>query len=289
MNVFLNTIFNGIIAGSWLAATAVGFVVLWKSTKVFNFAQSYFMLLGTYLFATLDAKYAWPLALIAAAGITVIIAVLCHWLFMRNLVGASLFIPVIATFGIGTLLEGAVGLFWGPDDRQVSVPLYNIHYRVGDVHISGAQLSGLCITAVWIVVVILFLRKSKVGLQMRATAENHSLAGLAGMPVRSILVLAWAIAGASAAIAGITYTQQQGIESFDLANVGLLAFPAIIMGGLESVEGAVLGGLAIGLVDAFVITYWDPNAQFAAGYLVLFLFLLLKPQGLFGERVYDRV
>lgn len=291
MTKLVQLLISGISVGCVYGLIALGFVLVYKATRTFNFAQGHLMMVGAYMIATfgtilgLDAWLAIPLAL--AAG--VIVGVAFQSVFVRPLLGQDLLAVVMATIAAAMIIEATVQLAYGTRDRVYQTPFSQRVIDVHGVHIASFDLVTIGVSAVCLAVFALFFRLTSIGLQMRAAAESNEAAALSGISVNRVSVVAWSVGTVLAFIAGIILANSTQIVNVSLGGLGLLAFPAVVIGGLESIPGAVLGGVVVGVLQVLAGGYVSNDAQTPIVYAALLVMLLLRPYGLFGQRDIARV
>lgn len=290
MSNFVNQLVYGLADGTILALAALGFVLIYKATGVINFAQGEFLLVGAYTFYTAFVVLQLPLLLAVVVGVVVatLIGVLVERLILRPMVGESPISIIMVTIGLSTFLAAVVQMFYGTSPKQQPAVLPR-----GSVDLVGAtvplnRLLVILIAAVVLTAFTLFFRRSRHGIAMRAVADDQQAAMTMGISVRRIFALAWALAAVSALIAGILLGDIAAVDQ-NLASFGLLVFPVVILGGLDSVPGTVVGGLTVGLLSQFTAGYLDPGLATVLPYVVLVLILLVRPYGIFGETRIERV
>ncbi len=303
MDKFLQLLASGISLGGIYALIALGFVVIYKATSTFNFAQGGFVLLGTYLTYQFgnDATWGWPfyLALLAACVVMAIIAAVIERVILRRMIGKPAFSVILVTLGILLVIEQLVRATWTQPSYVLANPWGTKTVDLGGVIIAHADIWAVIFTAVLLAAFFAFFTKSRTGLGMRASAFDQEAASAQGISVARSFQLSWAIAGAVATVAGVMLTARPGSGgalSPGLSFVALRAFPATILGGLDSPGGAVAGGVAVGVAEVMARGYLDDKAwllgeNFAqvVPYVVLVLVLLWRPNGLFGTRAVERV
>jgi branched-chain amino acid transport system permease protein len=295
---FLQALVNGLGQGSVYALLALGYVMIYKATKVISFAQPSLMILGglfAYHFTRVwELPFVVGLVLATAGG--ALLGVVVERLAMRPMVGKPVFTLAIITIGVDIVLRIVANRYIGVQSKIVEFPGGSERYALGGVSISRQTLGLVVVTALVVVGLLTFFRRSRAGLAMRATALDQETALAQGIKVGTMFALAWAIAGGLAAIAGtFVATQAAGIEQTTWI-IALKALPAIIIGGLESINGAVIGGLAVGVVEALTAVYqpdvapWlGANFSLVAPYALMFVVLLVRPYGLFGQKEVERV
>ncbi len=294
MSTFLNIALNGAATGSVYALIGLGFVIIHKATGVINFAQGGFMLIGVYV--AYNAQSTWGLPLWVAVIIGIVLGALVGWLveatLLRFMVGKPVFAQLMVTIGLLFVIQEVVATIWGTEALFLHTPWGNSSVKVGGATVSQLGLGTIGVTAVVVAAFFAFFRYSSLGLAMRATAADQEAALAQGISARKVYGVAWAIAGGVAAIAAVMYaaSPQTGLNP-SLQFVALLAFPAIVLGGLDSPGGAVVGGLVIGWAYQFAQYYmkWGQGFPDVFPYLVMILVLLVKPSGLFGEPEVRRV
>lgn len=281
----------GVATGSIYGLIALGFTLVYKATRVFNFAQGDLMTLGAYMlfsFTTtlgLSAQIAIPLAVASALPI----GLAFQYVFARPLIGQPFLPVVMATIGASLIIEAVIQINWGVIDLPYESQFPQRVFDVGGVRIASFDLITIGVSAACVALFALFFRLTRIGLQMRAAAAHNEAAVLSGINVRRVSLVAWGIGTLLAFVAGAILANGQGAITFSLTELGLLAFPAVVIGGLESIPGAVLGGIIVGVLQALVGGYYDPLAQDPLVYAALLVMLLVRPTGLFGQREIQRV
>jgi branched-chain amino acid transport system permease protein len=294
----LQTAFSGLALGCKYALIALGFSVVFKATGVINFAQASLVLLGAYF--TFNFAQTWDLnfylALVMAMAVGALVGVVIEASVLRWLVGEPPAALIMVTIGLLFVLNNVVTAVWGPDNRNLGDP-WGIKTRdVVGVTVADRDVWTIGFTAVVVTAFFVFFRYSTLGLAMRAAAFDPEAAMAQGIPARRVHRVAWAIAGMVAALAGATLAAGAGQLSPATGALALVAFPAIILGGLDSPLGAVVGGVIIGLVQQFTALlapeYFDwvgESFERVSPYLVMIVILLIRPYGLFGTREVRRV
>jgi branched-chain amino acid transport system permease protein len=281
-----------ITTGSIYALVGVGFVILFRATGVVNFAQGEFMVLGAYFFYGFKVELNQnPLVSILAAVIAMIaLGIVVNMVIFYRLVGASLFTVVIATFGLSILLETAVLIVWGPDTRELPTILSN-KTLVSPLGIPLTTLDVVTIVVAIVLIILLeiILRTTRTGVRMRAVADSTLLAALQRVRVPRFAGLAWAIASLCSAIAGIAVALQSAVDPVNIGQLGLLIFPVVIIGGVDSIMGALVGGLIVATIQTLVAYYLNGIWVDPICYGMLLAFLLFRPRGIFGTREIVRV
>jgi branched-chain amino acid transport system permease protein len=280
----------GLLSGGLLALIALGFVLIYKGTGVINFAMGEFMLLGAYFFYTARVMWALPawlaliLTLVAVAGCAALIE---RWL-LRPLAGQSVISVLMATIGLASALHGGVEAFWGGRNYEMPQVLPRAPLLLGDVLIPGKVLWSFVLAAVVITAFTIYFRRSRTGVAMRAAASDPVTAYLMGIDVRAMQRLTWIYAGLVGAIAGIVVASITSLSpAVGVTALGVLA--VIILGGLDSIAGAIVAGLIIGLLESLTAGYLGGKVRDIVPYVVVLVILLVRPYGLFGTRRIERL
>jgi branched-chain amino acid transport system permease protein len=283
---FLQLSFNGLALGTQYALVALGFVIIYKATGVINFAQGGFVLLGGYL--TYNFHVTWDLPFP--------VAVLFERLVLRRMIGQPPFAIIMITIGVLIVITQLVSRIWGFTDLNLGDPWGNTTLKSGDLVFSHVRLWTIGITSAVLAAFFAFFRFSSLGVAMRATALDQEAALAQGISARRVFAVSWGIAGAVAALAGVTLGSGSTALSLQIGFIALAAFPAMILGGLDSPGGAVVGGLIIGLTQVLTAGYqpdyfeWaGENFHVVMPYLVMIVVLLVRPYGLFGTPEVKRV
>jgi branched-chain amino acid transport system permease protein len=294
----LQTGFSGLAVGCKYALIALGFSVVFKATGVINFAQASLVLLGAYL--TFNFTQTWELdfylSLLMAMVFGALLGVVIEALVLRRLVGEAPAAVIMVTIGLLFVLDNVVTAVWGPDNHNLGDPWGIKTREVVGVTVADRDLWTIAFTAIVVAGFFVFFRYSTLGLAMRAAAFDPEVAMAQGIPARRVHRVAWAIAGLVAALAGATLAAGASQLSPATGALALVAFPAIILGGLDSPLGAVVGGVIIGLVQQFTALlapeYFDwvgESFERVSPYLVMIAILLIRPYGLFGTKEVRRV
>jgi branched-chain amino acid transport system permease protein len=298
VNEFLQIAFGGLALGARYALVALGFVIIYKATGVINFAQGALLALGAYLTYALinDASLPFALAVLIGCVATALIGASTERLVLRRMVGQPVFAVIMITIGLLFIVDQVITAIWGFDALNLNDPWGVETVRVGEVALAVRDLWTLAIAAAVLLAFFAFFRLTDWGVAMRATAADQEAALAQGISARTVFALSWAISGALAALAGVTLAAGAAALTPGIGTIALLAFPAMIVGGLDSPLGAVLGGLIIGLTQALVAGYQDDVAPWlgdgfsaVAPFVVMVLILLVRPYGLLGTREVRRV
>lgn len=298
MTQFLQYLVAGVSLGLTYALVALGFVVIFKATGVINFAQGGLVMLGAYLIYNFGTTWELPfaLAVLLAVLTTALVGLLVERLVLRHMIGRPVFAQIMITIGLLFILQNLVTTIWGSTNLNLGDPWGISTVTLGGVVFQVRNLWAMGIVTLVLLGFFLFFRFSSLGLAMRATAIDQEAALAQGMSAKRVYMSAWAIAGATAALAGMSIASGASSLSPEVQFYALLAFPALILGGLDSPLGAVVGGLIIGLTQSLTGGYQDDFApwlgagfQSVMPFVVMVLVLLVRPYGLFGTPEVKRV
>jgi branched-chain amino acid transport system permease protein len=291
---FFSLIVNGISIGMLYALIALGFVLVYKATEALNFAQGEFVMLSGYIAAALLTAKGMPVigAIIGTIAIMIGFSFALERVVLRPLLGRPIVAVIMATIGLAAILRGLPPLTFGAETRAVPLPIGDDPLVIGPATVPPIQAIGFVVTLIFLGGFTWFFRKSRTGVALRAVAENQQVAAAMGINVERYFALAWAMAGIASAVSGIVWGNMLGVD-VQLALVGLKVFPVVILGGLDSIAGAVIGGLTVGVVESLTAGYIDPyvggGTKDFAPYLLMIVALMFRPYGLFGKRKIERV
>ncbi len=309
MGFFLETLFGGLMAGMLYSLVALGFVLIFKASGVFNFAQGAMVLFAALAMARFSEwlprwlgfeslLLANLLAFAVAALLMFVVAWLVEALVLRHLVNQEGATLLMATLGITYFLDGAGQTLFGSDIYQINIgmpkdPIFILEDMFeGGILLNQEDLIAAGIAALLVAALSLFFQKTATGRALRAVADDHQAAQSIGIPLNRIWVIVWCVAGVVALVAGMIWGSKLGVQ-FSLTTIALRALPVIILGGLTSVPGAIVGGLIIGVGEKLSEVYLGPlvggGIEIWFAYVLALIFLLFRPQGLFGEKIIDRV
>jgi branched-chain amino acid transport system permease protein len=280
---FIQQLVSGLALGCVYGLIALGFVLIYKTTEVINFAQGDLMMLGgfiAYTFIVILGMNYWLGALCAILAMG-LVGMFIERFVVRPILGYPAFSIVMATIGLGFLLRSLAGMIWGTDDLKIETPFIDV-VKIGDLVLAHDKLSVIVATVILIAVLYLFFNRTRLGTAMRATSENMLAAYYMGIPVKRVVSLVWAISAMVAGVAGVLLAPITFVHSNVGLALGLKAFPAAVLGGFGSIPGALVGGLIIGVVETMAGFYMAQGWKDVAPYIILLLVLLLKPEGLFG-------
>ncbi len=290
MDLFIQLTLTGLTNGAILALAALGFVLIYKSSDVINFAQGEFLLIGAYVMFSMLVQFSlpWTIGLVLTLLVAVGIGVVVERLVLRPLIGEPIISVIMATIGLSSLLRAIVSTIWGNQPRAFPsfIPSKPVH--VLGATVGADRLWAIVIAGVMLFLFNLFFTRSKEGIAMRAVADDQQAAMSMGISVKRIFAWAWSIAAMTAAIGGALVANIVGVGP-ELAGFGLQVFPVVILGGLDSIPGAVVGGVIIGLLEAYVGGYIGMGLNQVIAFIVLILILMVRPYGLFGQEIIERV
>jgi branched-chain amino acid transport system permease protein len=289
----LALIVSGLSIGLMYSLIALGFVLVYKATDAINFAQGEFVMLAGFVVAiSLGDKVPVIAAVSIAIGVMVLFSFALERVVLRPLLGRPIVAVIMATIGLGAMLRGLPPITVGGETRAVSLPIGDTPLTFGPVSLPPIQVLGVVVTLVFLAVFTWFFLKSRMGIAMRAVADNQQVAMAMGINVERYFALAWAMAGTVSALGGVIWGSMLGVD-VHLALVGLKVFPVVILGGLDSIVGAVIGGLIVGVVESLAAGYLDPyvggGTKDFAPYVLMILMLMFKPYGMFGTHRIERV
>lgn len=297
MTYFLQLVVSGIVVGSIYALAAIGFVLIYKSSRVLNLAHGQLIAIGAYITYSLTVFVGIPiyLSFLLSMVITFFLALSVERIFLRRLIGEPIISVIMVTIGLMSIIDGVIYLTpFGSENLSFPSFLPSQPIIFHGLFISYTQLVGVVITFVLIAVFTWFFKKSTVGISMRAVSDDQMASMSIGISVPRVFGLAWATAGLSAAAAGGILGNIVGLNFDTLHAFGIIVFPVVILGGLDSLPGAVVAGIIMGLIQQFASGYLDGNwglngTGTLVPYILLLVILLLKPHGLFGTHEIERV
>jgi branched-chain amino acid transport system permease protein len=290
VDVFLQLTISGLSNGMIYALIAVGFVIIYKSSDVINFAQGEFLLLGAYISTAFIAQFGlpWSLGVLLTLAAAILLGLLVERLVLRPLIGEPLISMIMVTIALSGVLRAIVLAVWGTRPRAFPSFIPSTEIVVGTVTLSADRLLVIGITGLLLALVGLFFRFTRDGIAMRAIADDQQAALSMGISISRILAVAWAMAAACAAVGGILLANIVGVSQ-EISFIGLRVFPVVILGGLDSIAGAIVGGAIIGLLEVYTGGYIGHGLNLVVPFIVLILVLMVRPYGLFGRVKIERV
>jgi branched-chain amino acid transport system permease protein len=302
---YVEVLLGGLMAGVLYSLVALGFALIFKASGVFNFAQGAMVLFAALAVARLGERMPLWLAILLAMGIMVVLAWLIERLVLRPLVNQEAVALLMATLGVAYFLDGFGQTVWGSDIYEIELGIAKEPVMVldklfqGGILVNKEDFVAAIVAATLVLALALFFQKTPTGRALRAVADDHQAAQSIGIPLNRIWVIVWSVAGVVALVAGVIWGSKLGVQ-FSISQVALKALPVVILGGFTSVTGSIVGGLIIGVGEKMAEVFLGPvlvKAFDLAGggienwfaYVLALLFLLVRPEGLFGEKIIDRV
>jgi len=296
MTFFFQLFVTGLCLGMTYALIALGFVVIFKCSQAFNIAQGHFVMIGGYLGYTFLVPLHLPLwaAIIAAMAVAVVMGLVIERLAVRPLLGQPVLAVIMMTIALASVIEGIAIMGWGGEYKTYNDVLPNISLKLGAVSVPPSSLIGLIVSVVVVAILMGVFRFTKMGLAMRATAEDEQVTRGLGIRATTVYALVWVISCMVGVLAGILLGGVSGVQT-SLSDIGLKALAVVILGGLDSIGGAVAGGIMLGILENVASGYLDPKMPSGGGladvfpFLVIIVVLVLKPHGLFGLKRIERI
>lgn len=290
MALFIQLTLTGLTNGAILSLAALGFVLIYKSSDVINFAQGEFLLVGAYVIFGLVAQIgvAWPLGLILTVLIAVALGIVVERLVLRPMIGEPIISVIMVTIGLSSLLKAIVSAIWGTIPQAFPAFIPSAPVKIFGATVGEDRLWAFGIAILMLGLFNVFFTRSREGIAMRAVADDQQAALSMGISVKKIFAWAWSIAAATAAIGGLLVANIVGVSG-ELAGFGLRVFPVVILGGLDSIPGAIIGGVIIGLLEAYTGGYIGQGLNQVLPFAALIVILMVRPYGLFGQEIIERV
>ncbi len=295
---FIEATISGLMAGVMYALVALGFVLIFKASGIFNFAQGVMALFAGLTLVGLMEKFGLPpwAAIILTIGVMIVLAWLIERLVLQHLVNQDPIILFMSTIGLAYVLEGIGDIMWGSDVKvlEIGIPQGAWDWLLDGygLYVEKLEIVAAITAAVLVTVLAIFFSKTRIGRALRAVADDHQAALSVGISLRTIWVIVWSVSGVVALVAGVMWGSKSGVQ-FSLSLIALKALPVLILGGFTSIPGAIVGGLIIGVGEKWAEIYLGPYIGQAIenwfAYMLALAFLLVRPQGLFGEKIIERV
>ncbi|MER9074197.1 branched-chain amino acid ABC transporter permease [Mesorhizobium sp. M0904] len=293
MSYFFETLVSGLFAGVMYSLVAIGFVLIYKASGVFNFAQGAMLLFSALTFVTLTEKgMPFALAFIVTSLVMVVMAMLIEWLVLRPLRNRDPLTLFVATLGLSYVIEGLAQLLMGMDVHMLDLGIPDVAVPVGSIYVSQFDIIASLIALTLVATLAIAFNKTRMGISLRAVACDTLAAQSIGIRLPVIWRIVWSVAGIVALVAGLVWGSRQGVQ-YSLSLVTLKALPVLIIGGFSSIPGAIAGGLLVGATEALADIYVGPLVNGSVStwfaYILAVGFLLIRPAGLFGDREIERV
>ena len=294
MSIFLILLTSGIAVGGIYALIALGFVLIYKATSIINFATGEFMMIGAYIFYTFTVMLGWPAipAFIMVMAGAALLGMLVEFSILRHMLGQPTISIVMVTIGSSSILTGFAEIIWSSDFKSFPPLFPRAPIILGDVIIRSNLFWGFVVAMATVSLFAIFFKYSKIGIAMRATAGDQMASYSMGINVRTMFTTAWALGAIAASLGGLIIGNIGGVQP-NLGSIGLKIFPVVILGGLDSIGGAVLGGFIVGILENIAGGYLDPyfngGVKDVVPFIILVVILMVKPYGLFGRREIERL
>jgi branched-chain amino acid transport system permease protein len=295
MTYFLQLVVTGFSLGMVYALVAIGFVIILKCSEAFNIAQGHFVLIGGYLGYTFLVPLGLPIwaSLLLAIAVAIIMGLLIERLTLRPLVGQPVLAVIMMTIALATVLEGLATLIWGGEYKAYHGVLPTVALKIGEISVPSESLIGLIVSVAAVSILMLFFRYTKIGLAMRATAEDEQVVQSCGIRATTVYAVSWAIASVVGVIGGILLGGVSGVM-IPLAEIGLKAFAVVLLGGVNSIGGAIVAGIILGVLENVAAGYLDPllpggGLAHVFPFVVMIIVLIFRPHGLFGLVTIERI
>ena len=294
MKLLIQVLTAGITIGSIYSLIAIGLVLIFKSSGVINFAQGSMAMVGAFITYSFVTQLGVPilLSILITFLISAVIGVIIEKFVLRYLAGVSLLSIIIVTMGISFIMDGGALAIWGSSNFTFPSLFPPLSFHLGGIKISSVYLWSFITSMVLLVIFLLFFKYSKMGLAMRAAADNQKVAVTLGISPRKVLSITWTISAVVATAGGILLASISALH-VNLSYIGLIVFPVVILGGLDSIAGAVVGGLIVGILETISGVYIAPLLggafQQVAAYFLLLIILMVRPYGLFGTKAIERL
>jgi branched-chain amino acid transport system permease protein len=291
---FLLLLSNGVLIGLMYSLIALGFVLVYKATDAVNFAQGEFVMIAGLVVALAMSSAGVPLWIAVILGLASMVSFgfALERIVLRKLIGRPVIAVVMATIGLASILRGVGPTFFGAGTKSLPLPISDEPFIIGPLFIPPIQILGATVSIVFLTGFACFFLWSRKGIAMRAVADNQQVAMAMGIDVERYFGLAWAMTGIVSALGGIIWGNLIGVD-VNLSLVGFKVFPVVILGGLDSIPGAVVGGLIVGIVENIAAGYIDPyvggGTKDFAPYVLMILALMIRPYGIFGKKIIERV
>ena len=296
MTFFLQLVVTGFSLGMIYALIAIGFVIILKCSDAFNIAQGHFVLIGGYLGYTFLVPLGLPIwaSLLLAIGVAIIMGLSIERLTLRPLVGKPVLAVIMMTIALASILEGLATLFWGGEYKAYHGVLPTVALKLGEISIPSESLIGLIVSVVVVAILMFLFHYTKIGLAMRATAEDLQVVQSHGIRATTVYSVSWVIASVVGVIGGILWGGISGVMT-PLAEMAMTAFAVVLLGGVNSIGGAIVAGIILGVLENVAAAYLDPLLPAGGGlahvfpFIVMIIVLIFRPHGLFGLVTIERI
>mgnify|MGYP001279732590 CR=1 FL=1 len=294
MGFLLQMIITGVVVGSIYALVALGFVLIYRASGALNLANGEFVLIGSYICLTLVAVYQVPFifAFLLTLVFNVLLGMIVERVVLRPLINAPTISVIMATIGLSSLLAGFAHMIWGYQTQSYPPVFPSTPIRMGEIIISPVYLWSFIIVIIMLILFGLLFKYSKLGLAMRAVADDQMAASSVGISVKNVYLITWGFASLVAAVGGVLLGNINGVDA-TMATIGLTVLPVVILGGLDSILGAIVAGFLVGIIQNLTAGYLEPilggGLKEVIPFIIVTLILMIKPHGLFGKGGIERV
>ncbi len=294
MDFFFLLLMTGLLIGLMYSLIALGFVLIYKASDAINFAQGEMVMFAGLLVSVGMLQYGFPIiiAIPVGIGLMIVFGILVERVMLRPLIGRPIVAIIMATIGLAAILRGLGPMLWGPEVKLLELPISEAPVDIFDLPVPIIYLVGAGMSIVLLAALSYFFRKARIGIALRAVADDQQTSLAMGIDVKRYFAIAWIMAGIVSAIGGIIWGNLLGVD-VHLALVGLKVFPVVILGGLDSIPGAIIGGLLVGAIESVAAGYIDPyvggGTKDFIPYIIMVLALMIRPYGLFGKEIIERV
>lgn len=292
-------LFSGLSTGTIYALVALGFILIYKSTGILNFAQGELCMVGAYIcfsFATL-LELPYLLSILIAVAIGSLLGALIDRMLFRKLVGEPAHTTILVTIGLASILVSITELIWGSDTQSIKSPFIGKAIKVGELIFSHNSIVTIIVSIILFLLFIVFFRRTLLGVALMGTAEDSDTAGLMGINVKRMRMLAWILGAFTATVAGIFLAEKSFVHT-GMAHIGLKAMSAAILGGMNSIGGAIIGGVLVGIIETTAATFLTDlnvggfhfgDVKDVTAFVIMILVLMIRPHGIFGKEEVERV
>jgi len=299
MEKIIEILFNGLSMGSIYALMALGFVLIFKSTGIINFAHGELAMFGAFICYTFAMLFHVPYvaAFLIALVLGAVLGGVIDTLFFRKMLGEPLFATIMVSVGLASILASTAGMIWGHDVYSIVSPFTQKTFSVGGLVLSQGSMYTISASIILFLLFLFFFNRSLLGISMRGAAEDPDTAGLMGINVKKIHMIAWALGTMVAVVAGM-FLAEQSFVRLSMSHIGIKAMAAAILGGMESIGGAIIGGAIIGIVEGFAANYlsgmeignfYFGDIKDVAAFAIMIIVLMIRPHGIFGKEKVERV
>jgi branched-chain amino acid transport system permease protein len=294
MEFFFLLLTTGLLIGMMYALIALGFVLIYKASDAINFAQGEMVMFAGLLVAVGMQTYGFPLivSILCGIGLMMVFGITVERVMLRPLIGRPIVAIIMATIGLASVLKGFGPMLWGTETKPLPLPISDAPIIIFGLRIAVIHLVGAGASLILLAAFAYFFLKNRIGIALRAVADDQQTALAMGIDVKRYFAIAWIMAGIVSAIGGIVWGNLLGVD-VHLHLVGLKVFPVVILGGLDSIPGAIIGGLLVGAIESVAAGYIDPyvggGTKDFIPYIIMILALMVRPYGIFGEEIIERV